>query len=170
MWRFVAIAAFARAELIQVKFTLETQAYRVPVGSRTVGVQKNNEESVMKRVHAWTTTALMVSMLALAPVAWAGGAGSVTATGNAAAGAAVFNDTCVACHGNDGKGIMPGMPDFTNRKGVLSLPTKVLEKRITDGFSDGNAPMAMPPKGNNPKLTQGDIRNVIAYLRNTFEH
>lgn len=122
----------------------------------------------MKRVHAWTTTALMASMLALAPAVWAGGANAVTAHGNAAAGAAVFNDTCVACHGSDGRGIMPGMPNFTNPKGVLSLPTKVLEQRITDGFSGGNAPMAMPPKGNNPKLTQSDIRNVIAYLRSHF--
>jgi mono/diheme cytochrome c family protein len=124
----------------------------------------------MKRVHAWTTTALLASMLALAPSAWAGGSGSATHSGNASAGAAVFNQTCVACHGSDGKGIMPGMPDFTQSGGVLSLPTKTLEARITDGFSDGNAPMAMPPKGNNPSLTQGDIRNVIAYLRSTFQH
>jgi len=124
----------------------------------------------MKRVHAWTSTALLASMLAMAPIAWAGGAGTATASGNAAAGASVFNQTCVACHGSDGKGIMPGMPDFTQPKGVLSLPTKVLEQRITNGFSGGNAPMAMPPKGNNPSLNQSDIRNVIAYLRKTFQH
>lgn len=124
----------------------------------------------MKRMPAWTIRIAMASMLALAPGAWAAGAASVTPSGNALAGAAVFNGTCVACHGDDGKGIMPGMPDFTQSGGVLSLPTKVLEKRITDGFSDGNAPMPMPPKGNNPNLTPNDIRNVIAYMRNTFRH
>lgn len=124
----------------------------------------------MKRVHAWTTSALLAAALAMAPTVWAGVSASAPQPGNAAAGAAVFNGTCVACHGSDGKGIMPGMPDFTQSGGVLSLPTKVLEKRITDGFSDGNAPMAMPPKGNNPSLTQSDIRNVIAYLRTQFRH
>jgi hypothetical protein len=65
---------------------------------------------------------------------------------------------------------MPGMPDFTRSDGVLTLPTLVLEQRITHGFSDGKAPMAMPVKGDNPNLTPTDIRNVIAYLRGTFWH
>jgi mono/diheme cytochrome c family protein len=121
----------------------------------------------MKREHIMTAAGVALMFL-LAPTAWAAGAG--TAKANAAAGAQVFNQTCVACHGDDGKGIMPGMPDFTQAGGVLSLPTKTLEQRITDGYSDGNAPMAMPPKGNNSSLSQADILNVIAYLRSTFQH
>jgi mono/diheme cytochrome c family protein len=123
---------------------------------------------VMKREHVITAAGIALAFC-MAQAAWAGGTGTAS-KGNPAAGAQVFNQTCVACHGDDGKGIMPGMPDFTQAHGVLSLPTKVLEKRITDGFSDGKAPMAMPPKGNNSSLTQADIRNVIAYLRSTFEH
>jgi len=74
----------------------------------------------------------------------------------------------VACHGGNGKGILPGMPDFTDPKGVLKLPTAVLVQRVEHGFSDGKAPMAMPPKGNNPALNTQDIRDVIAYLCHHF--
>jgi mono/diheme cytochrome c family protein len=115
---------------------------------------------------------LLAAALAWAPLAGAEGSGSgaVAGTGDAAAGAAVFHATCVVCHARSGRGTLPGMPDFNAPDGVLSLPTPVLEQRITRGFDDGKAPMAMPPKGNNDRLTQADIRNVIAYLRVTFAH
>lgn len=83
-------------------------------------------------------------------------------------GAQIFNTTCVACHGQNGKGIMPGMPDFTQNKGVLSLPTATLVERVTDGFSDGKAPMAMPAKGGESDLTSADVKDVVAYLKATF--
>jgi mono/diheme cytochrome c family protein len=125
--------------------------------------------TVMKRAHVLAAV-LAALMFPLAQTAMAAGAGDAAGKADASAGAQVFNQTCVACHGADGKGIMPGMPDFTAPHGVLSLPTTVLEERITDGFSDGKAPMAMPPKGNNDSLTQADVRNVIAYLRSTYLH
>ena len=34
-------------------------------------------------------------------------------------GAAVYRQTCMACHGANGKGAIPGAPDFTNPNGPL---------------------------------------------------
>lgn len=128
-----------------------------------------------KRTRILTSVALAAGMLILAPMAWADGTCSVPAPAdpapvNPVAGAAVFHQTCVVCHASNGRGTMPGMPDFTRTDGVLTLPTAELASRITHGFSDGKAPMAMPVKGDNPNLTQVDIRNVIAYMRSTFWH
>ena len=124
----------------------------------------------MKRIQVLTASVLVALAWPLAQVASAATPAAANATGNPAAGAAVFHATCVVCHAPSGRGTMPGMPDFTRTDGVLSLPTDVLARRIHEGFSDGKAPMAMPPNGDNPNLTPGDIRNVIAYLRTTFRH
>jgi len=124
----------------------------------------------MKRIRASIAIALLALALPWAQGAWAAAPDAASGAGNPAAGATVFHATCVVCHAPTGRGTMPGMPDFTRTDGVLSLPTPVLAQRIHDGFSDGKAPMAMPPMGDNPNLTPGDIRNVIAYLRTTFRH
>jgi mono/diheme cytochrome c family protein len=125
----------------------------------------------MKRMQLFIAIGLSTGMLALAQAAWADGARHVPvvqAPGNPVAGATVFHQTCVVCHASNGRGTMPGMPDFTRTDGVLTLPTAELESRIMHGFSDGKAPMAMPAKGDNPNLSPHDIRDVIAYMRNTF--
>lgn len=83
-------------------------------------------------------------------------------------GRAIYDGNCSACHGADGKGRVPGVPDFTARNGVLSKPDDVLIKHITEGFQSPESPMAMPAKGGNPNLTETDIRSVLAYLRQTF--
>ncbi len=83
-------------------------------------------------------------------------------------GATVYKTTCVTCHGANGKGLLPGMPDFTKKDGVLSASDVVLLKRITEGYQSANSPMAMPPKGGNPSLTDEQIRLVLSYLRHEF--
>ena len=83
-------------------------------------------------------------------------------------GAAVYNSTCIACHGADGKGVLPGAPDFTDNEGSLSKVDTVLFQNIINGFQSPGSPMAMPPKGGNASLSDQDIENVIAYMRSTF--
>jgi len=83
-------------------------------------------------------------------------------------GAAVYNSTCIACHGADGKGVLPGAPDLTDKSGRLSKADDMLFKNIVDGFQSPGSPMAMPPKGGNSNLSDQDIKNVIVYMRNTF--
>ena len=39
----------------------------------------------------------------------------------ASPGQAIYETHCSVCHGHDGKGTLPGVPDFTRKNGVLSL-------------------------------------------------
>ena len=62
-------------------------------------------------------------------------------------GKAVYESTCIACHGSDGTGTLPGVPDFTQSNGPLNKSDAVLVKHISSGFQGPDSPMAMPPKG-----------------------
>ena len=83
-------------------------------------------------------------------------------------GEGVYAQTCIACHGGDGKGVIPGAPDFTDKSGRLSKADDALMNSLTNGFQSPGSPMAMPAKGGNSALTQGDLKNVLEYLRKTF--
>lgn len=85
-----------------------------------------------------------------------------------AAGSAIYHQTCVACHGADGKGVIPGAPDFTDPTGVLNLPEEHLEGAIENGMKSPGAPIAMPPKGGNASMTKQDIHSVLVYLHHAF--
>ncbi len=88
--------------------------------------------------------------------------------GDAKKGQAIYSQSCAACHGTDGKGGIPGAPDFTSKNGVLKSPDSVLIDRITNGYQSKGSPMAMPPKGGNASLTAQDISDVLAYIRQRF--
>ena len=88
--------------------------------------------------------------------------------GNVPNGEHIYNQNCVACHGANGKGTIPGAPDFTAKGGVLSSPDKLLVGRIMNGYQSPGSPMAMPAKGGNPSLSRKDILAVLAYMRQTF--
>lgn len=88
---------------------------------------------------------------------------------DADAGGTIYNETCVACHGEDGKGTVPGAPDFTKKGGALSKGDAVLMTHVEQGFQSPGSPMAMPPKGGMEDLTMDDIMNVLAYIHREFE-
>jgi len=90
------------------------------------------------------------------------------AGGNPTHGAAIYAQTCVACHGANGRGRITGAPNFTRKGGVLSKPHSALQAHIVRGFSSTNSPISMPPRGGNPGLTDQDIRDVHAYLHKRF--
>ena len=83
-------------------------------------------------------------------------------------GDVIYQQSCVACHGADGEGGMPGVPDLTDKSGSMSKSDAILIKHITEGFQSPGAPMAMPAMGGNPNLGEADIRAVLAYMRKTF--
>lgn len=88
--------------------------------------------------------------------------------GTALSGKEVYDQTCVACHGVDGTGVMPGAPDFTAQDGPLSKSDEILVKHITQGFQTPGSPMAMPAMGGNPELSAADVRSVLIYMRESL--
>jgi len=85
------------------------------------------------------------------------------------AGKSVYQGTCIACHGPDGKGVLPGVPDFTAANSPLDQPDALLKKRITEGYQAPDSPMAMPPRGGNPSLTDEQITEVLGFMRKAFK-
>ncbi len=83
-------------------------------------------------------------------------------------GQAIYSQTCIACHGANGKGTIPGVADLTDAEGALSKPDEELLKSISEGFQSPGSMLAMPPKGGNPTLTEEGEKAVLAYLRTQF--
>ncbi|MCH8278702.1 MAG: c-type cytochrome, partial [Proteobacteria bacterium] len=94
---------------------------------------------------------LLISILTLIPVlALSDG---MPEAADAAAGKAVYSQTCVACHGVNGKGTIPGVTDFTAKDSPLRKSDVELVNNISEGFQSPGSFMAMPAKGGNPTLT-----------------
>jgi cytochrome c5 len=88
--------------------------------------------------------------------------------GTGLSGKDIYSQTCVACHGANGTGAIPGTPDFTQSGGALSKSDDELVRNITAGFQSPGSSMAMPAKGGNPDLNAADVRAVLDYLREGF--
>ena len=88
-------------------------------------------------------------------------------------GKQVYQETCIACHGDDGKGTLPGVPNLTRKEGLshTSHSDFALFKHVEHveyGLKTPGASMAMPPKGGNPSLTEKDVKDVLIYMRGIF--
>lgn len=99
----------------------------------------------------------------------AGHAGSLGDPDDVGNGKAVYGETCVFCHGKKGKGEIPGVPDLTRKKGPLSKTDLELFHNISDGFESPGSSMAMPARGGNPDLSDEDVHDLVAYLRQAFQ-
>jgi mono/diheme cytochrome c family protein len=92
------------------------------------------------------------------------------AQGNPAKGKDIYAKHCVACHGPAGKGdgpaaaaLNPKPKDFTDKAYMAGLKDQYLVDLVQKGGAAvGKSPL-MAPFGS--KLKDGDIRDVIAYLR-----
>lgn len=97
---------------------------------------------------------------------------SAAVTGTAglaeADGQAVYNQTCIACHGADGEGAIPGVADLTANDGPLSKGDAELLSNITNGFKSPDSIMMMPAKGGNPALSDAELRAALDYIREQF--
>lgn len=82
----------------------------------------------------------------------------------AADGKALYEATCIACHGAKAQGAIPGVPDLA-KGGRMAKPDAELAANILNGFQSKGSPMAMPAKGGNPNLTAADANALVLYLR-----
>lgn len=108
-------------------------------------------------------------LISVEPLVFEGGPASQAAgTVSSLSGSDIYSQTCVACHGTNGKGVVPGAPNFKRSDGPLSQSDEILFDRVKLGFKGPGSPMAMPPKGGNMSLTDSDIRTVVEYLREIY--
>jgi len=91
-----------------------------------------------------------------------------TAADNVRRGEVVYKESCIACHGDDGSGNWSGVPDLTEKKGVLAKRDAVLLKHMVNGFQSPGSPMAMPARGGDPTLTEADLKAALKYMRKEF--
>lgn len=75
---------------------------------------------------------------------------------------ALYRGTCVACHGANGQGALPGVPDLATR---MDKADAVLVASIFDGMQSPGSPLPMPAKGGNPAITPADAEALVVYLR-----
>lgn len=100
------------------------------------------------------TDAAEVSAEAAAP---ADAAPTQAGTGDPAAGASVYKGTCAVCH-NTGVANAPKHGDADAWKPRLAQGFDVLVKHSIEGLG------AMPPRGGNPKLSDEQLRDSVAYM------
>ncbi len=114
------------------------------------------------------TSCASIALLASFMTPAAASANDAAAPGHVAAGQAIYSMTCIACHGANGKGMIPGVSDFTKNDGPLAKSDEELVKSISEGLATPGAALTMPAKGGIPSLTDGDILSLVAYLRSEF--
>ena len=114
------------------------------------------------------TSCASIALLATLITPAAASADDATAPEDAASGQAIYSMTCIACHGANGKGMIPGVSDLTKSDGPLAKSDEELVKSISEGLATPGAALSMPEKGGNPSLTDDDITSLIAYLRSEF--
>jgi mono/diheme cytochrome c family protein len=113
---------------------------------------------------AWVKGLATGGALALLP-------GLALAQGNVERGKSLFVQYCASCHGPAGKGdgpaasvLNPKPKNLTDKTYMATLKDEyVLDLVQKGGAGVGKSPL-MPPLGS--QLKEGDIRDVIAYLRN----
>jgi mono/diheme cytochrome c family protein len=76
----------------------------------------------------------------------------------------IYQQNCMVCHGYDGSGNMPGVPDFYDSPTLFTQTNEELLGRIKNGIQNpGN--LLMPPKGGNPELNDEQLRQILIYIK-----
>ncbi len=104
---------------------------------------------------------LSISML-VATVSFA--ASPALASGDS--GQSLYAASCAMCHGNDGKGVLSGVPDFTKPGGVLTQSDAVLTQRILNGYKAPDSSMGMPPMKS--QVNEKQVHEILEYMHKAF--
>lgn len=90
-------------------------------------------------------------------------------TPDAENGKALYNTTCIACHGDDGKGSIPGVPDLRGTESrLMEKDIETLLHNVLAGYQSPGSMLAMPPKGGNTELSKQDALDILHYMRKAF--
>lgn len=97
------------------------------------------------------------------------GQGTQVAAGDPDSGRRLYATTCTACHGQNGEGV-PGLgKDLTNSKFVQDSTDSEMVEFLRVGrranHPENTTGVDMPPRGGNPSLTDKDLADITAYLR-----
>lgn len=76
----------------------------------------------------------------------------------------LYMQACYICHGDDGTGYMPGVPDLQENKRLFIDEEVLVAKRIKQGM-DSSGSVSMPPKGGNPELSDAEILALVKYVK-----
>jgi cytochrome c oxidase cbb3-type subunit 3 len=82
-------------------------------------------------------------------------------------GHTLFGDNCAACHGRDAKG-GKGFPNLTTNSWLWGGAPETMAETIRVGINSDNSGSRvaqMPAFGRDKLLSNGDIENVVAYVR-----
>ena len=87
------------------------------------------------------------------------------------AGAKIYQQHCMACHGRDGLGLAPAYPPLAGNRAVLmEEPANVIRIILQGGFPPGTAanprPYGMPPFAH--VLSDEDVSNVVTFARSSW--
>lgn len=86
-------------------------------------------------------------------------------------GKALYETTCIACHGPKGKGLVPGAPNFRGKKSrLVTKDMDTLLHNVDVGFQSPGSMLAMPPKGGNASLSEQDLVDILHYMKDEFVH
>ena len=107
----------------------------------------------------------LVGLVSLVACSGGGGNGG----GEAAAGQRLFDANCALCHGRGGVGKLPLGKDLRQNVFIAGLTDEQLVEFIKEGRRADHPlnekRVDMPPKGGNPGLTDGDLLEIVVYLR-----
>lgn len=86
-------------------------------------------------------------------------------------GAALYEDRCAGCHGDEGQGAPGAYPALAgSRKLTMASPINVVRVVVDGGFAPATAghprPYGMPPFGQS--LADREIADVVSYVRNAW--
>ena len=83
-------------------------------------------------------------------------------------GEKVYKENCMICHGEDGSGFMPGVPDLSESTSWKTVPINDLLRRVKQGVQSPGSAVAMPPKGGNAMLTDSELKAALVYMNKTI--
>ncbi len=93
---------------------------------------------------------------------------STAAVSEDVSGKQVYESNCLGCHGANGKGNIPGVPDFTDKNGRLSKDDSELLHNIINGIQSPDSSLPMPPRGGNSQLSDADLAATLKYIKISF--